>query len=1095
MNGNPKVSVIIPCYNTAHYLEECLESIASSTLREIEIIVINDGSTDDSIDIIRGYAGRDHRFLVIDRENKGFSATLNEGIRAASGKYLAFLDSDDYIDVRFLKTAYEAAEKYGLDLATANHINFTGSSYFSNLKSSYETCVINTALYNRVITGRDNVAFQRFNQMWATLYRMDLIRNNEIYMNENVASCSDNGFVFQTILCAQKIMYLNCISIYHRKDNENSLTANAGLMMTDYIAEFSHVKQSLIKRELWPEYKEIVIERFIWNCYTALSVIPFAAQMDFILNVSGIIRLELESDNYREENFLSSSGYRNVFSCAYLPYEYYKQYLEQKYKVSVIIPVYNAEPFIRATLDSVIAQTLKEIEIILVDDGSTDGSFDILNEYAENDGRITVLTQINQGAGAARNYGMKAAHGKYLSFLDADDYFYPDMLKDSFEHANKNNADITVFMAEDYFVNKDKTVMLNKFFFDDGNALPSNKPVFSIKDIKANPFTSVATWAFDKLFLRSFIQRNNIKFQPLMVSNDVYFTLTALMKASRINTLNRVFVKRNRDHGANISSNLHDIYPLNQIEMLRGVYAQARKLGYAKQITVFCLEKLFWQIDTPVTNEESAAAVFDEWVGGLFDELGIYELEEADVPKGSLEKYLFFKRAAEYKPGQYFEFKDSLANYPIIITNPINKQERELSFCPGRKNYGKIFFTLEEKHKDLRTVPFFSLTLPEAVYSNCIAKIEFVFLANNQPAVYDTLYLGVVNRAVENQSMLYIYQSEWEYARRELSNYIYISTQNNTLTFHCRYASRSSGFEYHLLSLSSREGNGCNVILRHINNGFIQTSAGKPPVDAAIIETCLNNAAIENYDPQISFSNAHYGSRVIFKCESTRDTAAALFKITLDEFNFNNASVSIDFTMLKNLKANVYDTLRLSVYLKMNEETGNLDLLTAQAEWDKDTELNKNIFYVTEDNSITVYGKYTEKHTGYHFAVISLTNRGQLREDNRYSLKFDILASEFWYKELQKVPLNAVFITNEEALTIPDVAVYKEILSRITSLENENEKLKAELRNITTKEQSENERQNPKDEATSNEIIPTVNISKVPKKRRNNNTAKSSITL
>ena len=94
-------------------------------------------------------------------------------------------------------------------------------------------------------------------------------------------------------------------------------------------------------------------------------------------------------------------------------------------KVSIIMPVYNVEAYLRECLDSILVQTLSDIEIICVDDGSTDSSRDILYAYAEKDHRVTVLCQQNQTAGAARNYGMSVAKGEYLIFLDADDFFSP----------------------------------------------------------------------------------------------------------------------------------------------------------------------------------------------------------------------------------------------------------------------------------------------------------------------------------------------------------------------------------------------------------------------------------------------------------------------------------------------------------------------------------------------------------------------------------------------------------------------------------------------------------------------------------------------
>lgn len=117
-------------------------------------------------------------------------------------------------------------------------------------------------------------------------------------------------------------------------------------------------------------------------------------------------------------------------------------------KVSVIIPVYNVEPYLKQCMDSVVGQTLKDIEIICVDDGSTDGSLDILREYAAEDNRIQIIEQKNAGAGAARNNGMRHATGKYLSFLDSDDFFEPRMLEKAYDLAEKDQADFVAYKSD-----------------------------------------------------------------------------------------------------------------------------------------------------------------------------------------------------------------------------------------------------------------------------------------------------------------------------------------------------------------------------------------------------------------------------------------------------------------------------------------------------------------------------------------------------------------------------------------------------------------------------------------------------------------------
>ena len=126
--------------------------------------------------------------------------------------------------------------------------------------------------------------------------------------------------------------------------------------------------------------------------------------------------------------------------------------MDNQPKVSVIIPVYNAEKYLRECLDSVVNQTLREIEIICVDDGSTDASLEILEEYAAKDNRVKVLRQQNQYAGVARNNGMAAASGEYYMFLDADDFFEPELLEELYTKAAELRADVCLCGADKFDV-------------------------------------------------------------------------------------------------------------------------------------------------------------------------------------------------------------------------------------------------------------------------------------------------------------------------------------------------------------------------------------------------------------------------------------------------------------------------------------------------------------------------------------------------------------------------------------------------------------------------------------------------------------------
>lgn len=220
-------------------------------------------------------------------------------------------------------------------------------------------------------------------------------------------------------------------------------------------------------------------------------------------------------------------------------------------KVSVIIPVYNVEEYLPECLDSVVNQTLKDIEIICVDDGSTDNSLEILKEYAKKDPRIKVLTQKNQGAGAARNKGLKVAEGEYLYFIDGDDYIEPEALKKVYDRITETNAEICVFKNGVYQQTTDTLEPCNWEHLIQN--IP-NKQTFNKYDIPTVFFQFCNIPAWSKFYRTSFIRKNNLKFQNLKTCNDVYFNYMSLVSAKSITFLNETLLVWRTGHSNTTAS-------------------------------------------------------------------------------------------------------------------------------------------------------------------------------------------------------------------------------------------------------------------------------------------------------------------------------------------------------------------------------------------------------------------------------------------------------------------------------------------------------------------------------------------------------------
>lgn len=271
-------------------------------------------------------------------------------------------------------------------------------------------------------------------------------------------------------------------------------------------------------------------------------------------------------------------------------------------KVSVIIPVYNTEKYLRQCLDSVINQSLREIEIICVDDGSTDGSTGILLEYAARDERIRVIVQENSGPGMARNCGLAATMGEYIIFLDADDWFEQDMLYDLFETAERNNADITLCKAERFDAQTGQT--LDSSWMLKEKYLPGES--FSPVDISEYLFQFTYGQVWDKLYSANFLKITGISFQALRCSEDTAFAYMTLLSAGRIAVLPEVKVHYRVNRKTSVSNSFAN-QPEAPFEAFRLIYDFLLQTGlyacYEKSFLNWAMEYLVWQVCNAANDE------------------------------------------------------------------------------------------------------------------------------------------------------------------------------------------------------------------------------------------------------------------------------------------------------------------------------------------------------------------------------------------------------------------------------------------------------------------------------------------------------------
>lgn len=267
--------------------------------------------------------------------------------------------------------------------------------------------------------------------------------------------------------------------------------------------------------------------------------------------------------------------------------------------VSIIIPVYNAEEYLEKSLDSVINQTLTNIEIILIDDGSTDGSLAILRKYASIDSRIKLLHEENKGAGAARNYGMKYATGEYLSFLDCDDIVEKNMIEEMWRISETNNLDVIVCRSDQFHCVTHKVDSCP--WTIKTNLLPEKK-VFSSHDIKKEFFDLFIWWPWDKLFRKSFVDKLHLQFQELRTTNDLFFVSVAVLEAARVSYTNKILIHHRVDDKKSLSNTREKswdnfLFALDALEKflkVKGLYNRFKQdfINYVLSFSLWHLETL-----------------------------------------------------------------------------------------------------------------------------------------------------------------------------------------------------------------------------------------------------------------------------------------------------------------------------------------------------------------------------------------------------------------------------------------------------------------------------------------------------------------------
>ncbi len=261
--ASPKISILVPVYNVESYLPQCLDSLISQTLHDLEIICINDGSTDHSLAILQQYAARDRRIRIIDKPNSGYGDSMNQGLKKAQGEYIGILEPDDWIESDAFARLYQLTQPDRPDVVKANFFEEKGnqSRKVSEILPADADQLIHPANYPRV--------FRLAPAIWAGIYRRKFLRENDIaFLPSPGASYQDTSFSFKVWACAKSAILTTDAFVHYRLDNQASSIHHPD-KANCVVAEYQEIETFLAERGLFEQFGSLMnttkLRNYHWN--------------------------------------------------------------------------------------------------------------------------------------------------------------------------------------------------------------------------------------------------------------------------------------------------------------------------------------------------------------------------------------------------------------------------------------------------------------------------------------------------------------------------------------------------------------------------------------------------------------------------------------------------------------------------------------------------------------------------------------------------------------------------------------------------------------------------------------------------------------
>ena len=570
--GSPKVSVIMPVFNAETTLAEAVDSVLSQSLEDLELVCVDDGSIDGSLAILREYEAKDSRVRVLTQRNAGAGTARNLGMEHAGGTYLAFLDADDRYESGMLEAMFSRCEGDGADLCVCT------VQVYRQDTGEYEY----PRPYLVMADLPDGRPFSRHDipdtiltfatcALWNKMFSRRFVEERGLRF-QGTRNANDVYFGYMALALAERVTVCPEALVTYRKGHGGHLQTLKDRDPFDFYRALLALRDGLKGAGAFDEVERSFANRVLADVEYNLGTLGTAEgylELYSFLRDEGLDELgvfahgrEYYFDRDRYDRVLAieeNAPVIQIFGNA-------KGYLDDIWrlaggtpsevcgasglpevggvKVSVIVTVYNMERYVAECIGSVTSQTFGDFEIVCVDDGSTDGSPNILAGLAATDARIRVIRQGNGGLSAARNAGLEAARGEYVLFLDSDDLLEPEALQTLYTCAKACDLDELFYTAEVFYES------------DEDGRVPDFHPDYAYRNVYPGPFSGRDAFirlvrnrdlkdsTCLQLFRRGFLEEEGIAFREGIVHEDALFTMECLALAERVRIIDAPLYRR-----------------------------------------------------------------------------------------------------------------------------------------------------------------------------------------------------------------------------------------------------------------------------------------------------------------------------------------------------------------------------------------------------------------------------------------------------------------------------------------------------------------------------------------------------------------------